>query len=67
MMGTHLGPSASAGSAVRALWFLGTLVRVKLDGEDTGGRLGLFEVTMPGGASPPLHSHRQAVSSPSRT
>ncbi len=41
------------------LWFLGTLTRVKLDGEDTSGRLGAFEVTLPRGASPPLHTHPQ--------
>jgi quercetin dioxygenase-like cupin family protein len=43
----------------RALWFLGTLARIKLDGERTGGRFGLFEVTFPRGAAPPLHSHPQ--------
>jgi quercetin dioxygenase-like cupin family protein len=42
-----------------ALWFLGTLVRVKLDGRQTGGRLGVFEVLFPRGAAPPLHSHPQ--------
>lgn len=41
------------------LWFLGTLVRVKLDGAQTSGRLGLFEGTLPHGAAPPLHSHPQ--------
>jgi quercetin dioxygenase-like cupin family protein len=41
------------------LWFLGTLVRVRLDGRQTGGRLGVFEVVLPHGASPPLHSHPQ--------
>ena len=41
------------------LWFLGTLARVLLDGEQTGGRFGVFEVLLPKGASPPLHSHPQ--------
>ena len=41
------------------LWFLGTLTRVKLDGSQTGGRLGLFDVVFPHGAAPPLHSHPQ--------
>jgi mannose-6-phosphate isomerase-like protein (cupin superfamily) len=41
------------------LWFLGTLVRVMLDGSQTAGRLGLFDVLLPRGASPPLHSHPQ--------
>lgn len=41
------------------LWFLGTLVRVLLDGEATGGRFALIDVMLPGGAAPPLHSHPQ--------
>jgi len=39
------------------LWFLGTFVRVKLDGAQTGGRLGALEILFPRGAAPPLHSH----------
>jgi quercetin dioxygenase-like cupin family protein len=41
------------------LWFLGTLVRPKLTGEQTGGRFALWEGVLPRGAAPPLHSHRQ--------
>jgi quercetin dioxygenase-like cupin family protein len=41
------------------LWFLGTLARVKLDGEQTAGRFALFEGLFPRGAAPPLHSHPQ--------
>ncbi|HLI56482.1 MAG TPA: hypothetical protein VKY26_05540, partial [Actinomycetota bacterium] len=41
------------------LWFLGTLVHVKLDGDDTGGRFALIDLTAPRHASPPLHSHPQ--------
>lgn len=41
------------------LWFLGTLVRLKLTGEQTGGRFALWEGVMPHGAAPPLHSHPQ--------
>ncbi|HET7571897.1 MAG TPA: cupin domain-containing protein [Gaiellaceae bacterium] len=41
------------------LWFLGTLVRPKLGGEQTGGRLGLWEAVLPRGAAPPLHTHPQ--------
>ncbi|HZQ88859.1 MAG TPA: cupin domain-containing protein [Gaiellaceae bacterium] len=41
------------------LWFLGTLARMKLTGEDTGGRFALWEGILPGGAAPPLHSHPQ--------
>lgn len=41
------------------LWFLGTLVRMKLDGAQTGGRFALWEGVFPHGAAPPLHSHPQ--------
>jgi quercetin dioxygenase-like cupin family protein len=42
------------------LWFLGTFVRVKLDGGQTDGGLGILEILFPRGAAPPLHSHPQA-------
>jgi quercetin dioxygenase-like cupin family protein len=48
-----------AATPIEALWFLGTLVRIKLDGEQTDGRFALIEVLAPRGASPPLHSHLQ--------
>ena len=41
------------------LWFLGTLARVKLDGNQTAGRFALWEGVLPCGAAPPLHSHPQ--------
>src|SRR5581483_5360005 len=41
------------------LWFLGTLARMKLTGEDTGGRFALWDGVLPRGAAPPLHSHPQ--------
>lgn len=41
------------------LWFLGTLVRPKLTGAQTGGRFALWEGTLPRGAAPPLHTHPQ--------
>lgn len=41
------------------LWFLGTLVRPKLSGGQTGGRFALWEGVLPRGAAPPLHSHPQ--------
>jgi quercetin dioxygenase-like cupin family protein len=41
------------------LWFLGTLARVLLDGEQTGERFAVMEVLLPKGAAPPLHSHPQ--------
>jgi quercetin dioxygenase-like cupin family protein len=42
-----------------ALWFLGTMARIKLDGDQTGGRFALWEGVLPHGAAPPLHSHPQ--------
>ncbi|HET8607889.1 MAG TPA: cupin domain-containing protein [Gaiellaceae bacterium] len=42
-----------------ALWFLGTLVRFKLTGEQSGGRLAIWEGVLPRGAEPPLHTHPQ--------
>jgi quercetin dioxygenase-like cupin family protein len=46
-------------STSQPLWFLGTLVRFKLTGEQTGGRFALWESVLPSGAAPPLHSHPQ--------
>jgi quercetin dioxygenase-like cupin family protein len=45
---------------VEPLWFLGTLVHVKLSGEQTGGLFSLQEAVLPRGAAPPLHSHPQS-------
>ncbi len=41
------------------LWFLGTLARMKLEAQQTGGRFALWEAVLPHGAAPPLHSHPQ--------
>jgi quercetin dioxygenase-like cupin family protein len=49
----------AAGEGGEPLWFLGTLARIKLDGEQTGGRFALWEGVLPRGAAPPLHSHPQ--------
>lgn len=48
-----------SGPGAEPLWFLGTLARLKLTGEQTGGRLALWEGVLPRGAAPPLHSHPQ--------
>ena len=40
-----------------ARWFLGNLARIKLTGEQTGGRFSLVELTAPRGDMPPLHVH----------
>jgi quercetin dioxygenase-like cupin family protein len=39
-------------------WFLDTLVRVHVRGEDTGGRYGAVEYEAPPGHQPPPHVHR---------
>jgi quercetin dioxygenase-like cupin family protein len=46
-------------TASEPFWFLGTLVRPKLTGAQTGGRFALWEGTFPRGAAPPLHTHPQ--------
>jgi quercetin dioxygenase-like cupin family protein len=46
-------------SGGETLWFLGTLARIKLDGDQTAGRFALWEGVLPHGAAPPLHSHPQ--------
>jgi quercetin dioxygenase-like cupin family protein len=46
-------------SGGEALWFLGTLARMKLEAGQTGGRFSLWESVLPRGAAPPLHSHPQ--------
>lgn len=49
----------SADASGAPLWFLGTLAKLKLTGEQTGGRFALWEGVLPHGAAPPLHSHPQ--------
>lgn len=46
-------------STAEPLWFLGTVVRPKVTGEETCGRFALWEGVLPHGAAPPLHSHPQ--------
>ena len=52
-------PEPHVVTASEPLWFLGTLVRPKLGGGQTGGRFALWEGVLPRGAAPPLHSHPQ--------
>ena len=39
------------------IWFLSSLVTIKVPGEAVGGRCTIVEVLMPQGASPPRHTH----------
>ena len=41
------------------IWFLGTLVTIKVPGEAVEGRCTLIEFLIPRGGSPPVHSHPQ--------
>jgi quercetin dioxygenase-like cupin family protein len=54
-----VSPEARVVTDGERLWFLGTLARMKLDGQDTAGRFALWEGVLPQGAAPPLHSHPQ--------
>jgi quercetin dioxygenase-like cupin family protein len=56
--GMPVSPQVVEGAG-ETLWFLGTVARIKLDGEQTGGRFALWEGVLPRGAAPPLHSHPQ--------
>ena len=40
-----------------AVWAMGSLFEMKLHSEETGGALGLAEVTQPPGVATPLHVH----------
>jgi mannose-6-phosphate isomerase-like protein (cupin superfamily) len=59
MSATAVAEPRVVASTSEPLWFLGTLVRLKLTGEQTGGRFALGEGVFPRGAAPPLHSHPQ--------
>lgn len=42
-----------------ARWWFGSLAIIKASAADTGGRMGIVEVTEPPGAEAPLHVHRR--------
>src|SRR3954471_10731307 len=42
-----------------SLWFLGTLVTIRVPGEAVEGRFALIEFLFPHHASPPVHTHPQ--------
>ena len=43
--------------AGESLWFLDTLMQVKLPGVSTGGKLAVFEQLAPAGSATPMHRH----------
>jgi len=50
-------PQHVADGAGEALWFLGSLVTVKVAGSQTDGRLSVVEFLNPPGFAPPMHRH----------
>jgi quercetin dioxygenase-like cupin family protein len=42
---------------MQSLWFIDTLMRIRLDGEHTGGAYALVECVAPAGHMPPPHVH----------
>jgi quercetin dioxygenase-like cupin family protein len=48
----------SAAGAGDEFWFVGTLIRVKLGAEATGGRVAILEQVCPPGTTTPPHVHR---------
>jgi quercetin dioxygenase-like cupin family protein len=49
----------SASTEGEQLWFVGTLVTIRVPGEAVNGRFDLSEFLLPHHASPPLHTHPQ--------
>ena len=49
--------AVTASGEGEALWFLDTLMQVKLASVDTGGALSVFEQIAPPGSATPLHRH----------
>ena len=53
---------ATGNDAEAPLWFMATLARIKLDGRQTNGRFGMFELTLPHGAAPTrLHVRKNST------
>ena len=50
-------PDVVAPGAGEALWFLDTLMQVKVSGSATGGALAAFEQLAPPGSATPMHRH----------
>ena len=50
-------PVALRADEGEALWFLGGLVTIKVDGATSGGQFALIEHLAPQGPGPPLHVH----------
>jgi quercetin dioxygenase-like cupin family protein len=52
-------PVAAGADEGERLWFLGTLVTIRVPGEAVDDRFALMEFLFPRHASPPLHTHPQ--------
>jgi mannose-6-phosphate isomerase-like protein (cupin superfamily) len=57
--GSGSTPIALVANEGEALWFLDSLVTIKLDGSATGGRHMLIEQLAPRGSGSPLHLHQR--------
>jgi len=56
-MQTNARPKILGPGEGDARWFLGTLATIKVDGDDSAGRLAIWEALLPKDAGPPLHKH----------
>ena len=50
-------PNIVAAGSGESMWFLDTLMQVKLGGTETGGTLAIFEQLAPPGSATPMHRH----------
>ena len=54
-----LRPYVRSAESANSFWYLGQLMSTLAEGEDTGGRLTVFEILFPPNSGPPLHVHER--------
>jgi quercetin dioxygenase-like cupin family protein len=54
-----LQPYVRCAESGNSFWYLGQLMSTLAEGEDTGGRLTVFEILFPPNSGPPLHVHER--------
>jgi len=54
-----LRPYVRSAETGNSFWYLGQLMSALAEGEDTGGRLTVFEILFPPDSGPPLHVHER--------
>jgi quercetin dioxygenase-like cupin family protein len=57
--GAALRPYVRCAGPDNSFWYLGQLMSGLAEGEDTGGRLTVFEILFPPDSGPPLHVHER--------